>query len=171
MADAILTAQKLREVLNYDPETGIFTRKVRLAQRHQVGDRADFEVTGGNLKGYRRVSLFSQRYLAHRLAWLYVYGKWPEQHIDHINGDRADNRIKNLREADDQLNIENQRRARADAVTSKYLGVHFDRPTKKWRARIQHKGKSIHVGMFDCEHAAFAAYLEAKRKYHKGCTI
>lgn len=169
MADAILTAQKLREVLNYDPETGIFTRKVRLAQRHQVGDRADFEVTGGNLKGYRRVSLFSQRYLAHRLAWLYVYGKWPEQHIDHINGDRADNRIENLREADDQLNIENQRSARKDSSTG-VLGV-IPHPDGRWRARIQVKGRGIHLGLFADQAEAHAAYVAAKRKYHKGCTI
>lgn len=171
MADDILTADRLREVIHYDPETGIFTRKVRLAQRHQVGDRADMVVTSGGLAGYFRVSLFSKRYLAHRLAWLYVHGKWPEHDIDHINGNKSDNRMENLRDVPNAINRQNMRRARSDSSTSKYLGVHYHQAGKKWRARIQLNGKSIHVGMFDTEEEAHAAYIEAKRLIHDGCTI
>ena len=98
MAGDILSAERLRAVLSYDPETGVFTRTVRLANRHQIGDRADFIITAGNQRGYYRVSLDSERHLAHRLAWLYVYGKWPELTIDHINRNPSDNRIQNLRD-------------------------------------------------------------------------
>lgn len=171
MADSILTAERLREVVDYDPDTGVFIRKVRLAQRHQVGDRADFVVTGGHLKDYRRVSLFSERFLAHRLAWLYVHGEWPKHDIDHINGDKGDNRIANLRDVPNAINRQNMRRARSDSLTSRYLGVHYHLKGKKWRARIQVNGKCIQVGMFDTEEAAHAAYVEAKRLIHDGCTI
>lgn len=169
-ATAILSAEQLRSVVHYDPETGVFTRTVRLAQRHHVGDRADTEVTGGHLKGYRRVSLFSERHLAHRLAWLYVHGTWPEKHIDHINGVKGDNRIENLREADDKLNIENTRTARADNAIG-LLGVHLHKETNRWRARLQTNGKALHLGLFDTPEEAHAAYLVAKRKHHEGCTI
>lgn len=170
MATAILSAAQLRDVIHYEPETGVFTRKVRLAQRHRAGDRADTEITSPRMLGYRRVSLFSQRYLAHRLAWFYTHGVWPARHIDHINGDKGDNRIGNLREADDQLNLENFRHHRVDNKVG-LLGVHLHKQSGRWRARIQVHGKTIHIGMFDTPEAAHEAYKEAKRKLHEGCTI
>lgn len=170
MATAILSAARLREVIHYEPDTGVFTRRVRLAQRHHVGDRADTVVSGGKLQGYRRVSLFSQRYLAHRLAWLYVHGDWPVLDIDHINGVKGDNRIANLRLADDQLNSENTRRARASSRHG-VLGVHWHKQSSRWRARIQVNGRSVHLGMFDTQEQAHQAYIDAKREVHKGCTI
>ena len=131
MADANITARRVREVLSYDSETGAFTRLARLAQRHQVGDRADFLVTGGGAAGYRRVAIDSRRFLAHRVAWLYVHGAWPSRQIDHINGDRGDNRIANLRDASPKLNVENQRRARADSAIG-MLGVHLHKQSMRW---------------------------------------
>jgi len=169
MANAILTADRLREVLNYDPATGIFTRKVRLAQRHHVGDRADFIITGGGMGGYFRVSLDSQRYLAHRLAWLYVKGEWPANEIDHINGDRADNRIDNLRDVVGIINAQNKRKPRSDNKSG-FLGV-TTFASGKFRASVHFSGKRIHVGMFDNPEDAHRAYLEAKRLVHEGCTI
>lgn len=169
MATAILSAAQLREVIHYDQSTGVFTRKVRLAQRHQVGDRADTEITTEKMRGYRRVSLYGERYLAHRLAWVYVYGVWPTKHIDHINGNRGDNRIENLREADDRLNLENLHSAKVTNV-SRLLGVqrhHLGR----WRARIQVNGKLVHLGLYDTPEEAHQAYLKAKRELHEGCTI
>ena len=171
MADAILTAERLREVIHYDPETGIFTRKVRLAQRHQVGDRADMVVTGGGLKGYYRVGLFSKRYLAHRLAWLYVYGEWPEHEIDHINGNPGDNRIANLRDVEGAVNLQNMRKPRKTNVSG-YLGVYKHAQNNTWVARIQKDKRTIHIGCFTDPAEAHQAYLKAKREIHKdGCTI
>jgi hypothetical protein len=165
-----ITAEQLRAVIHYSPETGVFTRLVRLANRHHAGDRADTAITSPRLFGYRRVGLFSQRYMAHRLAWLYVYGEWPKLSIDHINGDKGDNRICNLREADDRINLENLRKAK---ITNKVglLGVIKQKDSIQWRARIQVRGKGIHLGLFKSPEEAHQAYLVAKRKYHEGCTI
>lgn len=170
MAKADLTAQRLRELLHYEPDTGIFTRKVRTAQRHQVGDRADFVVTSGGTKGYHRVTVDSVRYLAHRLAWFYVHGEWPVNDIDHWDTDRGNNRIKNLRDVTNQVNRENMRTPRKDNKSG-FLGVVFHAPTCQWRARIQVDRKVKHIGLYPSAEEAHAAYLEAKRRMHKGCTL
>lgn len=169
MADEIIAA-RVRELLHYDPATGVFTRKVRLAQRHNVGDRADFLITGGNNEGYCRVSFDSKRYLAHRVAWLYVHGSWPKLDIDHINGNKRDNRLANLREVDRSTNLENQRKPRFENTSSGFLGVTL-RKKRRYVARIQVHGKNIYLGVFDSGIEAHAAYLVAKRKLHDGCTI
>jgi hypothetical protein len=171
MAEGILTADRLRETLHYDPETGVFTRKVRLAQRHQVGDRADFVVKGGGLAGYYRVGLFSKRYLAHRLAWLYVHGEWPKHDIDHINGNPGDNRIANLRDVPNEINRQNMRAA-CKGNSSGYLGVYWNKENRNWVARIQVNRKGIHIGCFSDPYIAHLAYLKFKRQMHSdGCTI
>ena len=86
----VLTAERLRQVLHYDPEIGVFTRLVQKPNRY-----ASREFAGGNVArtGYARVSVDRIQYQAHRLAWLYVYGRWPNAEVDHINGDRSDNRL------------------------------------------------------------------------------
>ena len=170
MADANITARRLREVVSYNPETGEFTRLVRLAQRHQVGDRADFPINFGPMQGYRRLGLDSRRFLAHRLAWLYVHGEWPSMHIDHINGDKGDNRIANLRDASPRINAENKRNPR-ESNSSGYLGVYQPKNYQKWIARLQVRGKGMHIGVFETPEEAHSAYLNAKRKHHEGCSI
>lgn len=169
MAPTILTVARLREVLHYDPETGIFTRKVRTAQRHQVGDRADFIVTSGGQKGYYRVTVDSVRYMAHRLAWFYVHGAWPVEDIDHWDGDRGNNRIGNLRDVTNQINRENMRKARKDNKSG-FLGVTTHAPGV-YRASVHKDGKRIHIGLYDNPEEAHEAYLVAKRKHHEGCTV
>lgn len=166
MAEGILTAERLREVVHYDPDTGRFTRKVRLAQRHQVGDDACHPMSNG----YLRIGIDSQRYLAHRLAWLYVHGEWPRRLLDHINGDRADNRISNLRECTHSQNQENRRKAQANNQSG-YMGVYFQRQNKNWVARIVINGKRKHLGCYQSAEKAHQAYLSAKRKMHEFCTI
>lgn len=170
MAEAILTVERVRELLNYDPATGIFTRKVKTAQRHNVGDRADFLTRGGSSPGYHRVSIDSERYQSHRVAWLYYYGTWPEEFIDHINGDRSDNRIENLRMANSQLNLENIRKPQRNNASG-FLGVHWHAQSGKWRSQIISHGKKHHIGLFVTPELAHAAYVNAKRVLHKGCTI
>lgn len=169
MANADLTAARLRELLHYDPETGHFTRKVRTAQRHKVGDRADLLIKSGSNAGYYRVAIDSRRYTAHRLAWFYVYGLWPTNDVDHKDSDPGNNRIDNLRDVSNLVNRENMRKARVNNLTG-LLGVSTHAPGV-FRASVHVSGKRIHVGLFDTPEAAHAAYVLAKRKLHKGCTL
>ena len=169
MASSIITVERLREVIDYDHERGVFVRKVRLAQRHKVGDRADYEVGSGGLKGYCMIGIDSRAYLAHRLAWLYVHGEWPENDIDHINGCRNDNRISNLRDVTNSVNRQNMRKSRSDSKSG-LLGAATHLPGV-FRARVQLKGRLYHIGVFDSAEKAHEAYVKAKRLLHEGCTI
>lgn len=107
--------------------------------------------------------------MAHRLAWLYVYGEWPNGDIDHIDGDRLNNRIANLRDVSRRVNLENQRRPKA-CNKSGFLGVKTFRD-QRFQARIQVRGVQLHLGTFDTPHEAHAAYVAAKRNLHQGCTL
>lgn len=161
-----LSAERLREVLLYDPKTGIFTW---LARRQKVSPGA---VAGTNhSEGYRRIVVDSKFYYAHRLAWLYVNGNWPANSIDHIDGDRSNNRISNLRDASDDVNSQNLHGAQINNKTSGLLGVCFSKNAGKFHAQITHKRKPIHLGFFDDKNDAHQAYLDAKRRIHEGCTI
>lgn len=166
MAAAILEAARLRECIHYDPETGAFTRKVRLAHRHQVGDDATHPMSNG----YMRVAIDSQRYLAHRIAWLYVHGEWPKNHIDHINGNRADNRLANLRDVSRSINQQNRRKPDSDNQSG-LLGAHYHGQNRNWVARVRVNGRAKHIGSFPTPELAHEAYVEAKRRLHEGCTI
>lgn len=168
MAKAIVTAELVRELLDYDPQTGIFTRKIRTAQRHQVGDRADFIIKSGRKAGYRRVAVRSQRFLAHRVAWLYVYGEWPNQDIDHINQNKGDNRIENLRLADDCLNQQNIDPAQVNSISG-LRGAHQHPQTGKFRVRIGFERKYYQIGLFKTKERAHQAYVVAKRLLQEGC--
>lgn len=163
-----LTIERLKQVVSYDLETGVFTRKVRLAQCHHIGDRADFQLMSGRMVGYRRITIDNQRHLAHRLAWLYVYGRWPSANIDHMNGDRGDNRVCNLRDVAQSINLENLRRSKG-GNPSGLLGVSAHQG--RWRSRITVNGENRYLGMFATVEEAHEAYLNAKRQLHKGCTI
>ena len=167
MANRIVTAEQLREKFAYDRETGAFYQNRDFGSRYKQGDRADHPAHS-RLAGYRFVSIINQKVLAHRAAWLYVYGEFPSMHIDHINGDRSDNRISNLRIVSHKQNIENQRKPSKRSTTG-FLGVH--KHQGKFRASITVNRKRVHIGMFDTPESAHAAYVEAKRKYHQGCTL
>lgn len=159
-----LTAERLRELLDYDPDTGVFTRKVRTANNVQVGDVA------GALRhnGYIQISIDGRLHLAHRLAWLYVTGESPPSEIDHINGVKNDNRIANLRLATSAENKHNQRKPHADNTTG-FLGVTHRRG--KFMAQIMVDGKKKFIGDFKNPEEAHAAYLKAKRQFHPFGTI
>lgn len=116
------------------------------------------------------IGINGHSHLAHRLAWLFVHGHWPEADIDHINGDRSDNRIDNLRCVTRQHNLMNQRRPRSDNTTG-YLGVCVDRARGEFQARLQVSGRVKHLGRFDNAEAAHAAYVAAKRRLHPTCTL
>ena len=169
MTSRDLTAARLRELVDYDPLTGIFTRKVRTAQRHQVGDRADYRVNTGSGEGYWDMMVDSQKRRAHVWAWLYMTGEWPKALIDHYDTDRGNNRFSNLREGTKTTNAENMRRARTDN-RSGFLGVTSHKPGR-FVAKIQAKGKVHYLGIFDTPELAHACYLKAKRLMHEGCTL
>lgn len=164
MAASDLTAQQLRELLDYNPETGDFTWA-----KSRVGAKKGS--TAGTIRpdSYRSIFLMGYRYLAHRLAWLHYHGSWPTNQIDHISGDRSDNRIANLREATSSINNQNKRAARSDNKSTGLLGVFKN--GKRWSARVQFGGTKHNAGIYDTPEEAHAAYIEAKRLMHPGCTI
>ncbi len=154
-----LTAEYLRSVLDYNPDTGIFTRKVSTSNRVKVGDVAGCS----NGRGYLRIQVQSRDYQAHRLAWLYVNGEWPKDQLDHINRVRTDNRISNLRDVTQKQNQQN-RSTNSDS-TSGHPGVYWHKQSSKWRAQITHNKKNIHLGCFNTIEEAIAARKAAEKLY------
>lgn len=155
-----LTQERLKELLHYDPETGIFTN---LTQRGKVKKGA---VAGSKYStGYICIEIYYKRYQAHRLAWLYVYGEFPANQIDHINEIKDDNRIVNLRSA---TNLENQHNVSSlqSNNTSGFRGVFWRKNRKKWKAIIYLNGRPKHLGHFDTAEEASEAYVTAKRELH-----
>jgi hypothetical protein len=161
---SIVNAARVREVLKYNQKTGRFTWIKSTGPRATVGDLAG----SVNVRGYYDISIDGRKYVAHRLAWLYVTGQWPAYEIDHINGDRADNRFCNLRDVPRAINTQNRRRASVGTL-SKLLGV--SKHGAKWRARLQTNGSVLQLGTYAMPSQAHAAYLLAKRQLHAGCTI
>lgn len=155
-----LTQQTLKELLHYDPETGVFTWRKRVNARAAAGD-----VAGLKRDCYRvEISIGGRRYFAHRLAWLYVYGEWPPTEIDHINRNDRDNRISNLRLANRSLNNFNRGAVREGLAP----GVSWFKPTARWRARIKVGRKEIALGYFHIYDDAVAARKAAEERYYAG---
>lgn len=162
MAD--LTFDEASKLLAYDPKTGVLTWKVargRFGNAIKAGSVAG--TVGGH--GYFQVRVHGKRYYAHRLAWLMYTGSWPSKHLDHINGQKTDNRIENLRECSDAQNQQN--RGKQANNTSGVQGVCWHKQAKKWHARIEVDGKRINLGLFDTVDEAAQARAAAKAQYHK----
>lgn len=154
-----LTAAQLRELLHYDPSTGIFTWRVAPANNTPAGS-----VAGADCDGYRLIRVAGGRYRAHRLAWLYMTGEWPSCQVDHRDTDRSNNRWGNLRLATTSQNKANMGK-RADN-TSGFKGVRWYPPTKRWVAAIGFQGTRKTIGYFATPEAAHAAYCaEASRLF------
>jgi hypothetical protein len=161
MADSsIITAQRLREVLSYDPETGVFTWAKMIGQRCSVGTRAG--ILYRDRRPRRSIAIDGRRYPEHNLAWLYMTGEFPTHEIDHINNDATDNRWTNLRPATRAQNNQNTRR-RLDNTTG-YKGVNLHEG--RYAARIQVNKKRIFLGHFDTPEEAYAARCKAAQEYH-----
>ncbi|WP_238878678.1 HNH endonuclease signature motif containing protein [Achromobacter xylosoxidans] len=156
----MLTQRRLQEILAYDPATGIFTRLSRGASILRNPKPAG-RITN---RGYCQIMVDNHRYLAHRLAWLYVNGILPTMEIDHRDGVRTNNAIANLRLATRAENQQNVAVRRSN--TSGHPGVRWVKRLRKWRAVIAHEGRKFHLGVFEAKDAAAAAYRDAKVRLH-----
>jgi hypothetical protein len=158
-----ITQDKLKNLLHYDEGTGIFTRIVTTNSRSLAGEEIKTSKSH-----YSEYQFNGKRARLHRLAWFYVYGEWPKNHIDHIDGDKSNNSIRNLRDVTVDINIQNVKGAYR-SNKSGFLGVTLHQG--RWRAVITIKGKNIHIGYYETPILAHEAYVFAKRKGHPGCTI
>lgn len=157
-----LSAARLRELLSYDPATGVFTRRVSV-KGYRAGEVVGCRETTW---GYIVIGVDRRKYQAHRLAWLYVYGVWPENDIDHRNGVRTDNRIENLRDVSRSVNLQNIRSPKSTSQTQ-MLGVSVYR-NGRFSAQIKVAGRKRHLGYFDTKEQAHNAYLIAKARFYVG---
>jgi hypothetical protein len=158
----MLTAERLREVLAYNPETGVFTRRVAAGRcgRWKAGSSAGTPM----LNGYTKIYLDGRQHYAHRLAWLYMTGAWPKNQVDHLDGQRDRNVWSNLREASHTENARNIK-VRSDS-TSGLKGVRRASSGSRWVAQIAKAGRRAHLGTFDTPEEAHAAYIAAAKELH-----
>jgi len=155
-----LTQHELKSLLRYEPDTGNFIRLTKVSNRVNVGD-----VAGGiQNSGYISIKVSGKYYRAHRLAWLYTHGMWPNEMLDHINGDKADNRLCNLRECSRVQNGRNQKLSHVN--TSGFKGVCWHKASNKWMACIGINKKQKHLGLYYTAEDAAIAYDTAAREMY-----
>ena len=159
-----LSAERARELFNYDPATGLLTWRVNKGSRAPAGSPAG----SPHGKGYLRVMVDKRLYLVHRVAWLIATGSWPTEAIDHVNGVASDNRLCNLREATHAENAQN-RRSPTPGSKAGTLGVYPK--GRSFIARIQVSGAQRNLGTYPTREIAHRAYITAKRSLHGFCTI
>ena len=166
------TPETLRKLLSYDPDTGLLMWKRRPLEMFATKNAFKSWNTRycGNLafgsidgRGYRQGAIFSKYCLGHRVAYAVYYGVWPVGDIDHINGDKVDNRIENLREATQTENSRNMKIPTTN--TSGVIGVSWDKKARRWRAGITAAGKQVYLGTFESFDDAVAARKAAEVKY------
>ena len=163
-----LSAAQARELLTYDPETGILTWKV--SRGKAVAGREAGMLN--RITGYISTGISKRYYRNSRLAWLIHHGRWPDNYLDHIDGDRTNNKIANLRDVSASVNLQNLR----NAMSSNKLGVLGVIAVKrkgyvKYRAKVHLGGRDLYVKLFDTIEEASNAYLKAKRELHEGNTL
>jgi hypothetical protein len=156
---AMITQSELKQILHYCPNSGVFTWLVNLGSRARIGSIAGCD----DGQGYRVIRVGGKSQGAHRLAWLYVNGTWPSQMIDHINRDKADNRIANLREVDKSTNAMNRGAQCNNKLGIK--GVCWSKSNRRWMARTQ-AGNTVHQGHFDTIAEAVSAQLKWEELAH-----
>ena len=158
-----ITQKELLTLFNYDKETGELFWKISPNRRIKIGAQA-----GSNHNaGYRSVKIDKKNYLVHRIVYTLYHGSCPP-FIDHINRDRSDNRIKNLRASTPMENQWNRTPNMSNKTSSKYVGVSYHKKSGKWRARIRAKNREISLGYFETEQAASEAYVKGSMRHHGG---
>ena len=151
---------ELKRYLSYDPETGVFTWLAKSSDKTRLGSAAGCR----RPDGYVKIKIFGTGFLAHRLAWFYVHGNWPDEEIDHINRIRDDNRISNLRAVKKRQQQQNLKLSERN--TTGFTGV-SKRASGMYRANITKDGKQVQLGVFETPQEASDAYMAAKKKYHE----
>lgn len=149
-----LDHESLKNSLGYNPITGEFRWK-----KDSVNARSG-DTAGTIIHGYRMITINYRKYRAHHLAWLYIYGESPMGLLDHVNGEKDDNRISNLRLANKSQNGANMK----PRIAGRLKGCYFHKLANKWAACIKKNRRSIYLGLFPTEKAAHAAYMSAARK-------
>lgn len=157
----LLSCEFIREILHYDPITGIFTWKVDRSGAVKIGSVAG----GPHNRGYWNIRIGDKKYLAHRLAWIWMTGEWPEDQIDHKDNNRSNNAWYNLREASKNQNARNT--TKYSNSKSGIKGVSFHKASGKYIAQIQLNGRNKHLGVFDDIEKAREAYKIAVAWYHR----
>lgn len=165
------TPEELRQLLRYEPETGKLYWRERPLSAFSVNAKgrawnnrfAGKEAFTASLKGYKVGGFDGKGYRAHRVAWAIYFGKWPADQLDHINGDRSDNRIKNLRNVTNAENARN--RCRQGHNNSGHTGVHWHKRDKKWSARVKVGGQDRYIGCFTDKADAIAARDDFNKKH------
>lgn len=164
MQPITLTPELVRTLLSVDPSDG---KIYWLVSHGRWAHLPAGELAGCLRGGYRYIHIQGKNHFGHRLSWLMSYGEWPATTLDHINGDRDDNRIENLRLATVTENNQNQH-GTPKHNTSGTRGVSWDEARQMWTARISINNKSVNLGRFPSKEQATNAYIEAKRRHHPG---
>lgn len=158
-----LTHARLKELLSYDRDAGTFSW-------NNSGKGKKLTHAGCSTSRYTIICIEGIKHYAHRLAWLYVTGSDPSGEIDHINGDKLDNRFSNLRDVSREINEQNKNIARSDNKSG-LRGVYWFSQRGKWISRISVNGRKHYLGLFETANSAHEAYVKAKRILHKGNTL
>lgn len=163
LACNLITVERLRELLDYDPVTGILTWKRRAGNTRKINawNGKNSGKTAGSLRpdGYIHISLYKKRYFAHRIAVCLSNNEWPNDYIDHWDLNRSNNKIENLRIASKSMNGSNRLAPKNN--TSGYKGVYWCKILKKWVARIRANSNQMVIGSFISKEDAAAAYAKA----------
>lgn len=163
----MITQDRLKELVTYDPETGLFFRLSLIRGQGDLTKPIGSEV--GN--GYLDASIDGKRYYLHRIAFIYMNGEIKEDFdVDHVNHIKSDNRFSNLREVSHSVNLQNRVRSVSGGLSG-YLGVTYSKRANAFVAQITINGVNRHIGCFQNPKEAHDAYVSAKRKFHQGCTI
>lgn len=161
-----LTQERLKQLLHYDPETGVFTWRMRPPGRAGGGGKIVVGARAGGIAGdgYWVIGLGGRRYRAGRLAWFYVHGVWPEGDIDHKNVDHLDDRLDNLRPATRSQNLANKPKSSRNKTGFK--GVSLYPKTGKYVSYASFKGRTVYCGYFDTPEEAHAAFVKKSQELH-----